>query len=46
MDHNNLFLDNIMKIDIVKNENYNTSIPKIIFLVPYRDRENQKKWSC
>lgn len=44
MDHNNLFLDNLMKIDIVKNEQYNSSIPKIVFLIPYRDRDNQKKW--
>ena len=45
MNHNNLFLDKIMKIDIINNENDNSSlIPKIIFLIPYRDRENQKKW--
>uniref|UniRef100_A0A6C0EG39 Galactosyltransferase C-terminal domain-containing protein n=1 Tax=viral metagenome TaxID=1070528 RepID=A0A6C0EG39_9ZZZZ len=44
MDHNNLFLDNIMKIDIIKNDNYNSSIPNMVFLLPYRDRENQKKW--
>ena len=43
MDHNNLFLDNIMKIDIIKNDNYNSSIPNMVFLLPYRDRENQKK---